>query len=124
MRTGAGSSGVKVCNCREKGIYRCDCPRRYSDPDATRGWDSHREEHFFGPILYELNACTSHNDLPLYLRLVNASRHDSVTGVVALAESRKLYPDLYFEGFGGIRPTTLTTITACWINGVKPRLLL
>jgi len=101
VRTGASSSGVKVCKCREKGIYRCDCPRRYSDPDATWGWDSHREEYFFGHTLYELNACTSQNNLPLYLRLVNASRHDSVTGVVALAEGRKLYPNLRFEGFVG-----------------------
>jgi hypothetical protein len=37
--------------------------------------------------------------LPLYLRLVDAKRHDSVTAVVALAEFRDLYPNLTVETF-------------------------
>jgi hypothetical protein len=38
-------------------------------------------------------------DLPLYLRLVDAKRHDSVTAVFALAEFRDLYPALRVETF-------------------------
>ena len=53
--SGASHYGVKVCNCRAKGIYNCKCPRRYSDPDAIWGWDSYRERWFFGDTLF--NCC-------------------------------------------------------------------
>jgi len=38
-------------------------------------------------------------DLPLYLRLVDAQRHDSISAVVALAEFRDLYPNLTIDTF-------------------------
>jgi hypothetical protein len=44
--SGASHYGVKVCDCRSKGIYNCTCPRKYSDPDARWGWDSYREQWF------------------------------------------------------------------------------
>ncbi|MQL53757.1 hypothetical protein GFC01_16125 [Desulfofundulus thermobenzoicus] len=31
IRTGASHYGVKVCDCRKKGIFNCDCPRRHSE---------------------------------------------------------------------------------------------
>jgi len=37
--TGASNFGVKTCECASKGNYHCDCPRRFSDPNATWGWD-------------------------------------------------------------------------------------
>jgi len=51
VRTGASPQGVKICDCRQKGIYNCDCKRRYGDPQATWGWDSHRKEYFYGYTL-------------------------------------------------------------------------
>ncbi|MEW6524788.1 MAG: hypothetical protein AB1445_14810 [Bacillota bacterium] len=47
LRTGTHPCGVKVCYCHKQGIYRCSCPRRYPDPDATWGWDSYREEVYY-----------------------------------------------------------------------------
>ncbi len=38
-------------------------------------------------------------DLPIYLRLVDAKRHDSISAVVALAELRDIYPDLTIDTF-------------------------
>lgn len=35
--SGASHYGVKICDCKSKGIYNCKCPGRYSDPDATWG---------------------------------------------------------------------------------------
>lgn len=94
LRTGNSPAGVKVCRCREQGIYHCDCHRRYPDPDATWGWDSYREAYFYGYSLYELTAADSPCELPVFLSLAQASRHDSVMGVVALAQFRELYPHL------------------------------
>jgi len=99
--TGASHFGVKTCECAKSGNYRCDCPRRFSDPNATWGWDSHKELWFYGYTGYFIS---THNkaeklDLPLYLRLVEASRHDSISAVVALAEFRDLYPNLTVDTF-------------------------
>ena len=44
--TGASSYGKKICECKSNGIYSCDCPRKFSDPTATWGWDSHNENTF------------------------------------------------------------------------------
>ena len=35
----SSSIGSKVCDCHKNGIYNCKCDRKYSDIDATYGWD-------------------------------------------------------------------------------------
>jgi len=88
--------GIKDCNCHDNGIWACKCDRRYSDPDARWGWDSSKEQWFYGHSIYLLSSYNKdyHVDLPLYFRFVGANRHDSASGVVALAEFRELCPDL------------------------------
>lgn len=71
--------------------------RRFHDPDANWGWDSYREVYYYGYTLYELIASGSHSDLPMFLTMGQASRHDSVFGVVALAQFRELYPSLIVD---------------------------
>lgn len=51
LETGASSFGKKACQCKEQGIYRCDCPRYYTDPNANWGWDSYHERWFYGHTL-------------------------------------------------------------------------
>ena len=101
VRTGASAYGVKVCNCKGNGVFNCNCKRRFGDPQARWGWDSYRQEYFYGYMLYELTSGTSHNDLPIYLRFSQAQRHDSVLGVVSLAEFRQVYPHLNVDKFLG-----------------------
>ena len=95
--SGASHYGVKVCDCRSKGIYNCTCPRRYSDPDAKWGWDSYRECWFYGDTLFNITASDSPNDLPIYIRIVQASRHDSITTVFSLRDIHKMYPNIKFK---------------------------
>src|SRR6266508_4982579 len=59
FKTGARSSGRKLCDCRKQGIYRCDCPRLYADRLASWGWDSYRECFVYGHAFYELTAASS-----------------------------------------------------------------
>jgi len=92
--SGGNSYGVKVCDCKAKGIYHCHCPRRYSDPDATWGWDSYRERYYFGDTLYAFTATGTDHDLPIYLRTVEARRHDSITTIFALQEIQELLPEI------------------------------
>lgn len=93
--------GSKVCDCRQNGIYDCKCPRKLSDIDATWGWDSHENRWFYGYTLYALSAYNKKHkiDLPVYLRFVEARRHDSVTGIVALAEFRELFPQFNISNY-------------------------
>ena len=92
--SGASHLGVKTCDCKDKGIYNCKCKRRYSDPDARWGWDSYREQWFYGDTLFNITASDSPYDLPIYLRSVQAQRHDSITFIFALSEALELYHDL------------------------------
>lgn len=97
--SGASHYGVKVCDCRSKGIYNCKCPRRYSDPDARWGWDSYHEQYFYGDTLFNTTASDSPYDLTVYLRIAQAPRHDSILTIFALSEFRKLYPNLPIKNF-------------------------
>jgi hypothetical protein len=101
MHTGASPWGRKVCDCRANGIYNCDCPRKFSDPNASWGWDSHNERWVYGYSGYFLSTydIKTKTDLPICLRLVDARRHDSVSAVVALAEFRDLHPDIAVKTF-------------------------
>ncbi|MEI7961883.1 MAG: transposase, partial [archaeon] len=101
IKTGASSYGVKTCDCNSIGNYHCDCNRKFSDPNATWGWDSHKEQWFYGYTGYFISTYNKNLklDLPLYLRLVDAKRHDSISAVVAIAEFRDLYPFLTVDTF-------------------------
>jgi hypothetical protein len=65
LPSGANPYGKPSCNCREKGIYDCQCPRYYSDPTANWGYDSYRETYYFGHTYYQYVVSTSKHDLPL-----------------------------------------------------------
>jgi len=101
IETGASHYGKKVCKCVENGVYNCTCDRKFSDPNATWGWDSHNRTWFYGYTGYFISTYNKplKIDLPLYLRLVQASRHDSVSAIFALAEFRELYPNLHIDTF-------------------------
>lgn len=101
VKSGASPHGVKTCDCKKKGIYHCNCPRRFSDSGARWGWDSHREIYVYGRTLYELIAPDSPYNLPVFLKMAQAQRHDSVLGVVTLAEAKKLYKEYRFDEFSG-----------------------
>jgi DDE family transposase len=101
FKTGARAAGRKLCDCRKLGIYRCECPRLYTDRFATWGWDSYRECFVYGHAFYELTAASSPHDLPIFIHLAQAKEHDSVSGVKAFDRAHKLYPELSFASFLG-----------------------
>lgn len=78
INTGGSPYGIRVCNCKSKGIFNCDCQHRFSDPDARHGWDSYHKVWFYGQCGYFLSVYNPllKSDLPLYLRLVEAQRHE------------------------------------------------
>lgn len=97
--SGASHYGIKVCNCKSKGIYNCECPRRFSDPDAKCGWDSYREQWFFGDILFNVTPSDSPYVLPISIKIVQASHHDSISTVFVLDDIHNIYPYMRFRYF-------------------------
>jgi hypothetical protein len=91
LPTGANRHGRRTCECPKQAA--CDCPRRYSDPDANIGYDCHRDLFFFGHHLYELVVSTKGHDLPLALRLDPASTSDFIAAPKTLERLRKLLRD-------------------------------
>ena len=82
----------------DKSVTDNDTPNvRYSCIDGDWGWDSDLEKWYFGFTLFNLSC---HNaafkvDLPLFLTLVKASQHDSLTSVSAIAQFMDMNPDLH-----------------------------
>lgn len=96
VHTHSNRYGKKTCDCASHGIADCKCPRHFSDPDASIGWDSDLNAYYYGYTLYMLSCHNDklHIDLPLHLRFLDAKRHDSVGGLVSLAEFHSMMPDL------------------------------
>ena len=89
--SGANGRGHRVCGCKKAD----PCPhiyRRYADPGARVGWDSYRNCYFYGRHLSAIVDTQGGHDLPIYLRLCQGNRHDSIAGTVALVEAEQLYP--------------------------------
>ena len=101
--SGGSGWGSKQCSCRRQGIFNCDCPRHFSDPYARFGWDSYHGNYFYGHSEYILSVYNQDLkcDLPIFLRLFQAGRHDSVASIVSLAEFKKLHPDWKIDSFCG-----------------------
>jgi hypothetical protein len=92
LRSHAAGHGHHDCTCRQDGILECTCPRRYSDPEATWGWDSHRESYYFGYRLHVMaTRGDGEHDLPLRISIAGAHTPDVVLGVEAVLRlSRRL----------------------------------
>ena len=73
--TAARERGHKLCDCASKGVFRCSCPRFFSQPDCDIGWDSSRNLYYSGYDLYLITDTNS--GLPLFPLFHPASKHDS-----------------------------------------------
>lgn len=69
---------------------------RFSAPDADIGWDSDLAQYFFGFTFYNISFHNPslHIDLPVFISLEKASRHDALTCVSATAQMLDINPDL------------------------------
>lgn len=82
----ASSFGKHLSSCPPDCIYRRDCGRHYSDPDASWGLDSSKKQWYFGHAMYLL-ACRNNKlgiDLPLLIKFTPAKRHDSKNFLYAI----------------------------------------
>ena len=80
----AQGRGHALCSCAKDGKADCTCPRRYSDPEAHWGYDSHRERYYFGYRLHVLTTHAGADDLPLHIALDPGHTPDVIMGVDSL----------------------------------------
>ena len=91
LKAHSNSYGKKICKCQSQETSHCDCKRFYNAKDASLGYDSYRDCYVFGYNLYQINSWSFDNkaELPAYLMMVTASRHDSVSGMYACQRAIK-----------------------------------
>jgi hypothetical protein len=89
LPTGASPHGKPSCDCRNNGIYNCDCARYYSDNTADWGYDSYRECYYFGHTYYQHVVSTNGHDLPLHVTISRASETDFTLSMKDMDRLRK-----------------------------------
>lgn len=81
--------------------YHDHCPKHYSDPDASWGWDSDNKTWYFGRTLYMI--CCRNNDhkieLPILMKYTSARRHDSISFLFAADELGRHEPGITPKNF-------------------------
>lgn len=85
--TGASRQGKRVCGHPK--TERCECPKRFSDPEAQFGWDEHRKTFFFGHHFYEISVSSEGHDLPLAIRLDPGNASDFTASLQTFERLRK-----------------------------------
>lgn len=93
----------KSCHCSNPNKKSCPHEGILTDPNARWGYDSSKGTYFYGYTGYFLATYQADVkcDLPLYFRLVEAQRHDSVSAVIALHEFNYLSPHTSLTHFLG-----------------------
>jgi len=87
--TGASTTGRAACQCRQQGLYKCDCARFYADAKADWGWDSYREVYYFGHTYYQHVVSSNGHDLPVHVTLGPASESDFTLSLKSLDRFQK-----------------------------------
>jgi hypothetical protein len=91
VATFANRHGQKLCAC----AHRCSCPRRFTDAEASVGYDAHHDRFVFGHNLYYLTAWNPDRtgppvELPVYLLRATGKRSDALLGPLALWRAREV----------------------------------
>jgi hypothetical protein len=78
-----------ICNCREKGIYRCDCPKPYRSATATWCHDHCKDTFIFGDKYYHLMTYQNGHDLPLLSFIPGGNESDYTLSLKTLDHFQK-----------------------------------
>ena len=84
---------MRLESCEHHKFERCECNRRYADPDARRGYDKHRKAPFFGHRFYETTVSTAGHDLPITVAIAAANVSDMALGPHTLDRGRRTLRD-------------------------------
>lgn len=94
VRASARLRSHHICDCRKKGLPKCNCERLFLQPDCDIGWDSSRECYYFGYDVYIHTETNSRRALPIAVRMAPASEHDSHSFIRSFHKMIAVRPDL------------------------------
>ena len=92
-----GGDGTSlVTHSRTFGSPIDDSLKKYSDVDADYGWDSDLEKYYFGYTGYNISVNVKQHgiDLPLFLTMFKASRHDALNSMDSISWLHSINPSL------------------------------
>ena len=100
----ASPYGKRQKTCPKKGSECQDskeCWRRFSDPDADWGYDSHEKEYYFGRTLYMISYRNNEHkvEVPILMKFASAKRHDSILFFYAVDELGRHFPAISPKNF-------------------------
>lgn len=74
---------------------------RFSAPDADIGWDSDLESYYLGYTFYNIayHSSAFNCDLPVFISIEKASRHDALSCISTAAQFLDLNPDIHPKYF-------------------------
>lgn len=93
----ASAYGHKVIDSDVEGALT----HRFSAPDADIGWDSDLESYYLGYTFYNIahHSSAFNCDLPLFISIEKASRHDALSCISCAAQFFDLNPDIHPKYF-------------------------
>lgn len=92
-----GGDGTSLAtHARISGSPVDDSHKKYSDVDADFGWDSDIEKYYFGYTGYNISLNIKEHaiDLPLFLTIFKASRHDALNSMDSISWLHSINPSL------------------------------
>ncbi|MCL1913083.1 MAG: hypothetical protein FWG10_04215 [Eubacteriaceae bacterium] len=102
VHTTSSPNGKRVCE--HKGTdEKCACPRHYTDPLASWGFDTDTKQFYFGYSAYNLTVRNKDYglDIPILLSLNKAEQHDSVSLLEAFGKLDLYSPNISLYAFAG-----------------------
>ena len=76
LQTAASSRGKPTCECRSKGIYKCDHDRLYTSPTAKFCFDHVKDAFLFGDRYYHMVTTQNGHDFPLLTYMPGGNESD------------------------------------------------
>jgi hypothetical protein len=91
LQTAASSRGKPTCDCRSKGIYKCDHDRLYTSPTARWCFDHVRDTFLFGDRYYHLVVTQNGHDFPLLTYMSGGNESDYTLSLTAFDRLEKAF---------------------------------
>jgi len=83
-------NGKTTCECRKLGNFKCDHDRFISDLSAEWGWDNRHKCLIFGYRFFQLVSGDNKHDLPVYLSIAPANKHEVLMAISAIDDMDKM----------------------------------
>lgn len=90
LATAASPGGTPLCDCREKGIFKCDHAHGYTSPTAEFCYDHHHDCYVFGDRYYHIILTESGHDFPIHVHMPGGNESDYTLSLTSIDRTLKM----------------------------------